>query len=239
MTKEKLRVEVIGDLDETEARAFVYGDDKIGWDGIIKDNPDAAAKMPEDEVKWEEIKEICGSNMGLLISVVEEARSWGNWEDAFEAVLKGPLSEVMGGFSPHLMPKRSSVLPDWNKGQWEKVLQRLLTAPSHAVLFRELAAELGDGDVGETALMSMVEFNLLTLRPASKLAHDLPQEVFVVKKEVALEEQTEKVVKQKGEVVTLPSPAHVYAAKLHIAKLRKKKFSNKKNKKKVEGNLTP
>ena len=61
-------------------------------------------------------------------------------------------------------------------------------------------------------LESMVEFNVLALRPYSKMAEDIPREVFF-KEEWGLEEG--------DNVVTMPSPAHLAAALLLETKFQK------------------
>ncbi|KAH7623574.1 putative ATP-binding protein [Nannochloris sp. 'desiccata'] len=111
------------------------------------------------------------------------------------------------GFDPEIIPKRDE-LPEWTEGQWATVLQRITTAPHHAVLRNELAKDLGKGDgkTGKKILLSMVKYNLLALRPYSTLARDLPLEVYGVDEE---------------EVVTLPSPGHIWAAKRILMKRKR------------------
>ncbi|KAH7621231.1 hypothetical protein NADE_009277 [Nannochloris sp. 'desiccata'] len=71
------------------------------------------------------------------------------------------------------------------------------------VLCNELAKNLGKGDEerGDEIILSMVKYKLLALRPYSTLARDLPLEVFGI---------------GEKEVVTLPSPGHVWAAKREL-----------------------
>ncbi|KAG7667441.1 hypothetical protein KSW81_004140 [Nannochloris sp. 'desiccata'] len=98
---------------------------------------------------------------------------------------------------PEIIPKRDE-LPEWTEGQWATVLQRITTAPHHAVLRNELANGFGKKEMVKQAmkiLLSMVKYNLLALRPYSTLARDLPLEVYGVDEE---------------EVVTLPSPGHIW-----------------------------
>ena len=66
-----------------------------------------------------------------------------------------------------------------------------------------LAKDLGKGDQerGKLILLSMVEYNLLALRPDSELARDLPEEVYGG---------------DEDEVVTFISPAHAGSAKKEL-----------------------
>ncbi|KAG7674661.1 hypothetical protein KSW81_000305 [Nannochloris sp. 'desiccata'] len=116
------------------------------------------------------------------------------------------------GFKPKVIPKRDE-LPDWFEDQWAMVLQRLTTAPHHAVLRNELAKNLGKGDEerGDEIILSMVKYNLLALRSYSTLARDLPREVYGVEEE---------------EVVTLPSAGHTWAAKRILLKRKRDAYKS-------------
>jgi hypothetical protein len=146
---------------------------------------------------------------------VGAARRLGNWKDALDIVVANSRSAIEQGFSPEIIPKRDE-LPAWTEGQWETVLERIATTPDHAVLRKELEKEVakGDGKTGKQIILSMVKYNLLALRPYSTLARDLPREVYGV---------------GKKEVVTLPSPGHVWAAKRELLE-RKSDFEKAKNK---------
>ena len=86
------------------------------------------------------------------------------------------------------------------------MLECITTAPHYAVLVSELEKELGEEN-GSNILLSMVKYDLLALRPFSTLAHDLPREVYG---------------NSMGDVVTLPSPARVWAAKVVLKNLEGK-----------------
>jgi hypothetical protein len=151
----------------------------------------------------------------MLKQCVGAARRLGNWKDALDIVVANSRSVIEQGFKPKLLPKRDE-LPEWTEGQWALVLERLTTASHYVVLRKELAMELGKGDEerGDEVILSMVKYNLLTLRPYSTLARDLPLEVYGVEEE---------------EVVTLPSAGHKWAAKRILLK-RKSDFEKAKNK---------
>ena len=90
-------------------------------------------------------------------------------------------------------------------------------APYYAVPQIVMAAELerdgrlskqGRGGVdGLQVLLSMIEYNVLSVRPYSDMAKDIPREVFfrMVKRKKGSREV-------KDSVVVMPSPAHLFAA---------------------------
>ncbi|KAG7674435.1 hypothetical protein KSW81_000090 [Nannochloris sp. 'desiccata'] len=143
---------------------------------------------------------------------VAEARDMkGNWDSALQEVVAGPLEAVIRGFEPEVYIKKGSEDPLWTDAQWRMVLERITTAPHHAVLASELKEELGkESDRnGSEILLSMVKYNLQALRPPSTLARDLPQEVY----------DNDGVSET---VVTLPLPAHVWAAKSVLRRMKSK-----------------
>ena len=89
-------------------------------------------------------------------------------------------------------------------------------APYYAVPQLVMAAELqkdgrlakrGRGDIdGLQVLYSMIEYNVLAVRPYSDMAKDIPREVFfrMVKGENGSNEEEE------DSVVVMPSPAHLF-----------------------------
>ena len=64
------------------------------------------------------------------------------------------------------------------------------------------------GVTGVKVLNSMIEYNVLSVRPYSDMAKDIPREVFfrMVKGENGIKEE------KKDSVVVMPSPAHLFAA---------------------------
>ena len=201
-------IKVLGDLTEEEAREFFLGDGVKGtWAGIIND-PSSPKPVPSGtEEHWPAIYERCGGNIGMLKQCVIEARAQGNWKDALGTVVANSRSAIEQGFTPKVIPQRDEP-PEWTEDHWATVLQRITTAPHHAVLRNELAKELGKGDgkTGKKILLSMFKYNLLALRPYSTLARDLPREVFGDEEE---------------EVVTLPSAGHTWAAKRILLKRKR------------------
>ena len=216
MTRDKFEVEVLGDLTEEEAEKFMYGDGAVGgeWHGIVNDCFNTKEELAEAQDQWSEIYQRCGGNIGLLKQCVAEARNLkGNWDYALQKVVAGPLGAVQRGFAPSVYIMKGGEAPLWTGAQWKMVLERITTSPYHAVLVSEIKKELGKGSdrggdekKGSKILLSMIKYNLLALRPPSTLARDLPQEVY-------------GSGKKKTTVVTLPLPAHVWAAEVVLKDL--------------------
>lgn len=186
-------------MTEKEAHEFFFGDgDKGTWAGIINNTSSLLPSV--SEVQWTEMYARCGGNIGMLKRCVDKAEDEGNWDDALKHIVQRPRSDIVNAFTPAAMPHRDEP-PLWTALQWERVLERITTAPHHAVLMNELMKVLGEGDDGQgkQILLSLVKYNLLALRPYSTLARDLPPEVFGDDR--------------KKEVVTLQSAAHLWEAK--------------------------
>jgi hypothetical protein len=106
--------------------------------------------------------------------------------------------KVAAGFRAATLPARSSP-PAWTAQQYKAALRCIACAPHHAV--PQSTMEQALGEKGDVALASLVQYNLLALRPFSSptWARDLPLEVYGEELEA---------------VVTMPSPAslrHVLA----------------------------
>ena len=82
----------------------------------------------------------------------------------------------------------------WTAEQYAAVLDKLAVEP-HAVLASELEAEFGGGDVGAQVLQALVRQDLVAYRPYSRWARDIAVDAFGAK---------------LAEVVTAPTPAHLY-----------------------------
>ena len=108
----------------------------------------------------------------------------------------------------------------WERNHYKTVLRLIAANPYHAVRQKDAEAALEKVDkknvvqkvlnmvdvktenvTSDQVLLSMVEYNLVSLRPYSEMAKDIPREAFF--KEVwGIEEDS---------VVTMPSPAHLAA----------------------------
>jgi hypothetical protein len=112
-----------------------------------------------------------------------------------KAIMQAPATAVADGLAGTTMPTETwKSAPKWTPDEFRTVLRLIARAPHRAVLEEKVAVALGGR--GFEVLLSLVEHNLLALRPESRLARDLPPEVF------------------EGElgarVVTMPSPAELY-----------------------------
>ena len=105
----------------------------------------------------------------------------------------------------------------WEAKHYKAVLRLIAASPYHAVRRREVHAALLDVMIPENVtadqvLLSMVEFNVLSLRPYSAMAQDIPREAFF---------NEECGVEGKDSVVTMRSPAHLASALILEKKFQK------------------
>jgi hypothetical protein len=116
--------------------------------------------------------------------------------------------------SPSLRSNRSkqllhgSLAVAYDSGAYRTVLRLIAANPYHAVRSSEVHAALekvgiktGNARAAQV-LLSMVEYNVVSLRPYSNMAKDIPREAFL--KQVGSKEKEDSVV-------TMPSPAHLAA----------------------------
>ena len=144
---------------------------------------------------WPRVYEICGGNIGLLERCAEYANDNGSWEDGLDWVSNDLEGAVKRGLSPGGFSRAgySRSPAAWTKENYKTVLRECALAKKHkhAVSFKKL-----QDAVGEAALVSMVEWNLVAVRRKSLWAKDLPATVFT-------DLNDEKLV-------TMPSPAELY-----------------------------
>lgn len=105
----------------------------------------------------------------------------------------------------------------WEAKHYKAVLRLIAAHPYHAVRQEDAedalrAVGIAEDVLADEVLLSMVEFNVLSLRPYSTMAHDIPREAFY---------KTEWGVEVKDSLVTMRSPAHLAAALI-----LEKKFQN-------------
>ena len=211
---------VLGNLSESEAREYVFGNADGTWLGIINESFVAKEVRDTAETYWKEIYDRCGGNIGLLKLCVNETSLKRSWKVGLDSVMDGYVDAVGSGFEPSVIPVLD-VAPLWTAYQWKMVLGRITAAPYYAVIMSELEEELEEsmddaqkarGLSGYQILYSMMEYNLLALCPYDSLSHDLPKDVHG---------------KLLEEVVTLPLPAHVWAAKALLREMDKGKQDRK------------
>ncbi|KAG7667052.1 hypothetical protein KSW81_000795 [Nannochloris sp. 'desiccata'] len=220
------KVDVLGDL--TSAEAFVYvcggkGRNKRGfeedWPGLMSQSEQTLAlgMTPED---WKKVWSVCGGNMYLLQNCVTEATRSSSWDKGVAETLSEPQKDVATALErPRRIPPPtdSSAPRSWESEHYKAVLRLIAANPYHAVRQEDAEAALrGVGiDKNVTAdevLLSMVEYNVVSLRPYSDMARDIPREAFF---------KMEWGVEDEEDVVTMPSPAHLAAALLLETKFQK------------------
>lgn len=145
--------------------------------------------------------------------------------------LRKPKADVNKALeSPELIdPPVGSTGPRiWESKHYKAVLRLIAASPYHAVRRKEVYAVLEKVGIAERVtaaqvLLSMVEFNVLSLRPYSDMAQDIPREAFFKKAGGKEKEDS---------VVTMPSPAHL-AAVLELDVELEEKPKEKRKKKKI------
>jgi hypothetical protein len=152
---------------------------------------------------WSRVYEVCGGNIGLLERCASHSKRLRSWQKGLEEVSKGPKDAVKRGLGPRAFSRTggSRSPPAWTREDYKTVLREIVLAKEHkhAVSFDKL-----QDLVGEDALVSMVEWNLVSVRRKSSWAKDVPEMVFT-------ELDDEKLV-------TMPSPPRLYfVLKMHEA----------------------
>ncbi|KAG7668342.1 hypothetical protein KSW81_002231 [Nannochloris sp. 'desiccata'] len=183
--------QVLGDLTSAEAFVYLCGGKVLNrwgteedWPGLIAQSAETLGLgvTPED---WKKVWSVCGGNIHLLKVCVGYAKQCNSWEK-------------VGSDGPRI----------WERKHYKAVLRLIAANPYHVV--RQEDAEAALEKVGgipkkvtaAQVLLSMVEFNVLSLRPYSEMAEDIPREAFF--KKVGRKEKQDNVV-------IMPSPAHLAA----------------------------
>jgi hypothetical protein len=187
------RVQEIGDLATIEeAKRFV--------ESLVLCNkaPSSFFDTTEDGEEidmWPRVYEICGGNIGLLERCAGYANDIGSWEQGLKEVSADLEDAVKSGLSPRGFSRTggSRAPAAWTKEDYKTALKEIALAKEqkHAVSYDKL-----EDAVGEDALVSMAEWNLVSVRTKSKWAKDLPETFFTDLNDTKL--------------VTMPSPAHLY-----------------------------
>ncbi|KAH7622167.1 hypothetical protein NADE_004757 [Nannochloris sp. 'desiccata'] len=219
--------QVVGDLTSAEAFVYLCGgkvlnrwEDEENWPGLVTQSAETLGlgMTPED---WKNVWSVCGGNIHLLKVCVGYAEQCNSWEKGVAKTLSKPRMEVAEALEfPELIPPPvgSDGPRIWEAEHYKAVLRLIAANPYHAVRRNEVHAALEKvGDIPKNAtaaevLLSMVEFNAVSLRPYSMMAEDIPREAF---------SKEEWGVEEEGNVVTMPSPAHLAAVLLLETKFQK------------------
>ncbi len=164
---------------------------------------------------WERVYEVCGGNPGLLGTCAFEVAKFNSWELGARRHLPLPcfcclahlgrpagcnaiVQTAMRSISRGLVPETWSGAA-WSAEDFRTVLRMIVSSPHVAVPVEQLKAVLGEG--GAAKLESMNAKNLLLRRAYDPLGRDIDAAVFGPDVE---------------DVYTLPSAAHVLAARLEL-----------------------
>ncbi|KAG7673828.1 hypothetical protein KSW81_007017 [Nannochloris sp. 'desiccata'] len=184
--------QVLGDLTSKEAFVYLCGGKMLSrngyeenWPGLIAQSAETLALGMTKE-DWKKVWSVCGGNIHLLKVCVGYAEQCNSWEK-------------VGSDGPRI----------WEAKHYKAVLRLIAANPYHAVRRKEVYAVLEkvgikmvENATAAKVLLSMVEFNVLSLRPYSEMAEDIPREAFF--KKAGRKEKQDKVV-------TMPSPTHLAA----------------------------
>jgi len=165
---------------------------------------------------WERVYEVCGGNPGLLYICASDAAAFGSWETACASIVQTAATVIAKGLSPSTWEGAA-----WTTDDCRTVLHMIASSPHAAVPAAQLEAHLGFslfglrlfgwggaqkleaalGLDGSKKLQSMNKMNLLLRRSYDPLARDIDAAAFGPKKQ---------------DVYTLPSAAHVCAARVEL-----------------------
>ncbi|KAG7673829.1 hypothetical protein KSW81_007017 [Nannochloris sp. 'desiccata'] len=210
--------QVLGDLTSKEAFVYLCGGKMLSrngyeenWPGLIAQSAETLALGMTKE-DWKKVWSVCGGNIHLLKVCVGYAEQCNSWEKGVAKTLSKPQMEVADALeSPELIPPPvgSDGPRIWEAKHYKAVLRLIAANPYHAVRRKEVYAVLEkvgikmvENATAAKVLLSMVEFNVLSLRPYSEMAEDIPREAFF--KKAGRKEKQDKVV-------TMPSPTHLAA----------------------------
>jgi hypothetical protein len=149
---------------------------------------------PDSRGAWNRVYEVCGGNPGLLRKCASSAAAFGSWETACASIVQTAMTRITKGLSPSTWDGAA-----WSADDCRTVLHMIASSPHAAVSVAQLVAALGED--GSNKLQSMNKLNLLLRRSYDPLARDIDAAAFGPKKQ---------------DVYTLPSAAHVRAARVEL-----------------------
>ena len=150
--------------------------------------------VPDACNAWERVYEVCGGNPGLLYICASDAAAFGSWETSCTSIVQTAMTDIAKGLSPSTWEGAA-----WTSDDCRTVLRAIVTSPHAAVQVEQLAALLGEG--ASAVLQSMHKMNQLLRRSYDPLARDIDAAAFGPRPK---------------DVYTLPSAAHVCAARLEL-----------------------
>jgi len=171
---------------------------------------------PCDEKTWARVYSVCGGNPGQLLHCAALAAACRDWEQSCQSLVREAAVDISRALSPSTWDGAA-----WTADDCRTVLHMIASSPHAAVPAAQLEAHLGFSLFGlrlfgwggaqklEAALcldgskklQSMNKMNLLLRRSYDPLARDIDAAAFGPKKQ---------------DVYTLPSAAHVCAARVEL-----------------------
>ncbi len=126
---------------------------------------------------WPRVYEVCGGNIYSLERCAGHAKNEGSWEAGLETISRNSQSRLSEGLWPEGFTGRYGVKTSaaWTKEDYKTVLREIALAKDHkhAVSLKKLQKM-----VGKKAVLSLMEWNFLNVRPKSSWAKDIPESVF-------------------------------------------------------------
>lgn len=209
------QVMVLGDLSEEEAERLVRGGERKtesgndeAWPGLIS----RSTTLTMNDTEWEKVYEACGGNIFNLSLCVKDVVNGNTWDQAITRILMEPTRSVQSALDdPETLISTGGVGPAlWTKEHYKAVVARIVDNKYHAIKKKDALTALEGIPLAEglkatvsQVLLSMVEWNVLCLRPYFHLAKDIPREAFG---EAGVPDD------ELDEVVTMPSAPHLRAA---------------------------
>ena len=149
---------------------------------------------PCDEKTWARVYSVCGGNPGQLLHCAALAAACRDWEQSCQSLVREAAVDISRALSPSTWEGAA-----WTADDCRTVLHMIASSPHAAVSVAQLGAALGED--GSNKLQSMNKLNLLLRRSYDPLARDIDAAAFGPKKQ---------------DVYTLPSAAHVCAARVEL-----------------------
>ena len=193
--KQQFRMHVeIGNLGAEEAHTYFV-------DHVL---PTFPRHPPCDEHTWPAVHRVCGGNPGLLLHCVAVAAAVGDWEHSLQSLVRDAWLDISRGLSPSTWEGAA-----WGAGDCRTVLTMIAKSRHATVSVSQLEAALCLSVFGwrvlslggSNKLQCMNKMKLLLRRSYDPLARDIDPAAFGPRPK---------------DVYTLPSAAHLCAARLEL-----------------------
>ena len=178
---------VLGHLDKDDARRY--------WeDRVLVDNAHMLKKHSLDPPVFENVFTVCGGSMFLMNLFIEEyceekGGRIGENPYQFSMVLQ-ELRKLYAAFDPTKTFQENKP-PRWSKGDITSIMKMLVNSKLGVVQYNSAC-----DSIGKDIINSMIEYNLIHMRPTSRLSFDVPE--------------------HKRPIITAESPAALAAMKMLV-----------------------